>query len=602
MALSEREELEQLRAEQGPLPQMSEREELEALRAEQGELNDEFTAEDALAYQDDLREGTMDAHEAIRSIGREAIGTIASGYAGIAALSPVGMALGLTDSEKASRAVQSTREIFSATPEREGAQEMLQTIGDLAEQGVDMMNVPVANVAEFVEMISGATPEEAQAVSESIKEKGFPATFGDSVFEKTNNPMLAALAYTAPHAAIEFLTGSVPSTVSARSAFKTKVAESIQQGNRDSRLAGVMSDGAGGLVKDGLAKEAIRQGFDAGVITAVRGGSKTDKSKMGQMVQILDRGKTDALFSMKNRPSDVAGLSLLDRVNHVKAENLAAGKEIDAIAKGLKGQPIDVSAPSLAFAEQLDGFGIRVSRGPKGFRPDFSDSALAKGDHGTIQEVLRQMNRIDSKGPIDALAVHQMKRIIDRNVTFGKRDSSLSREAEGMLKEFRSGLDEALDSTYPEYNQANVRYADTIEALNNLQDAAGSKMDLAGPNSDKAVGTLLRRLMGNAQSRVNLLDAVTDMERTATKYGGKFEDSVELQMLFADELDNVFGPSTRTSFKAEIGKEVQRGVAAAATGQGFTSDLVNKGIELSAKARGVNSEKAVESIMLLLQR
>jgi hypothetical protein len=128
-------------------------------------------------------------------------------------------------------------------------------------------------------------------------------------------------------------------------------------------------------------------------------------------------------------------------------------------------------------------------------------------------------------------------------------------------------------------------------------------MNLDGTQANKAVGTLLRRLMGNAQSRINLSDAVNEIEAVAKQYGGNFRDSVKMQMLFADELDNVFGPVARTSFKGEIGKEVQRGVAeAAAIGTPAPGRLVKGAKWLSEKSRGMSPEKAVEAIMRVLRR
>jgi len=296
----------------------------------------------------------------------------------------------------------------------------------------------------------------------------------------------------------------------------------------------------------------------------------------------------------------VAGDSVLSRFRLVKGVNEKAGKEIDRIAKTLKGQKVDLTNPVGEFAQKLDDFGVEVTRGVDGVKANFTNSSLAPGDRGPIKEVIRQMARIAKSGEPDAFHAHQLKRIIDRNVTFGKTKTGLSRDPENALKGFRRAIDGAMDDAFPAYNTANTQYADTIDVMNSIQDVAGRKMDLTGPNSDKAVGTLLRRMMSNTQSRVNLVDAVDNLDEVAKRYGGQFDDNVSVQMLFADELDRVFKPSARTSFAGQIGQEVERAAQQPAnqTVVGAIAKAAGKGVE---KARGINENNAIKSIKELLK-
>ena len=195
-----------------------------------------------------------------------------------------------------------------------------------------------------------------------------------------------------------------------------------------------------------------------------------------------------------------------------------------------------------------------------------------------------------------------MKRFIDEVVTYGKQGEGLSGKTERILKQLRRDLDSTLDDAFPEYNRVNTTYADTVGSLDALQDVAGKKMDLFGKNADKATGTLLRRLMSNAQSRVNLVDAVDSLESIAKKYGGEFTDDISTQMLFADELDNVFGSVARTSFAGETAKGIRKG-AEVVTGQ---RTVVGAALEAGAagveKLRGINEKNAFKSITELLKR
>jgi hypothetical protein len=324
-------------------------------------------------------------------------------------------------------------------------------------------------------------------------------------------------------------------------------------------------DGAGKVKADKLAQETIKQGFDSGTIAAVSGASRADKMKMSKMVDVMQKGKENALFAMKNRPSDIAGDSLLGRINHVKSVNKTAGKQLDNVAKSLKGQQVDSTQSVNNFLSNLDEMGVRLDNR---LRPNFKGSDI-EGLAGPQSAIASMVKRLSSgrKGvQPDAYELHRMKRFIDENVTYGKAGEGLKGKTERVLKQLRADIDNTLDTNFPDYDAVNTTYADTVGALDNLQDAVGKKMDLFGPNADKATGTVLRRMMSNAQSRVNLVDSVDQLESTARKYGGVFDDDIATQMLFTDELDMVFGPVARTSLAGETAKGVKK-AAETAVGQ-----------------------------------
>ena len=317
------------------------------------------------------------------------------------------------------------------------------------------------------------------------------------------------------------------------------------------------------------------------------------------MSKIMQKGKENSLFAMKNRPSDIAGDSLLKRVSFIKRINSDAGKRIDIAAKSLKGQQVD-SAPAIdKFKSSLSDMGIEIGGD---LRPIFrgSDVEGLAAPEAAIKNIVRRLSSGKRGVQPDAFELHRMKRYIDEVVTYGKAGEGLTGKTERILKELRVNLDDVLDSNFPVYNKANTEYADTIRAINSLQDVAGKKMKLFALSGDKAVGTLLRRMMGNAQSRVNLIDSVDLIESTTKKYGGKFKDDISIQMLFADELDTVFKPVARTSLAGETGKAVKRGVEAS-RGGAFSAgaDILSKGADV---ARGINEANAFKSIESLLRR
>ena len=466
---------------------------------------------------------------------------------------------------------------------------------------------------------------------------------GSGALEATGSPVLAALAKALPAATAEILTlgTAIPVVAGARqvvkraatgakdiikqSPTKQRIAKLIQEGVTDVetarfklkdpgaqtaakpiKLQQSLTTGAPKIVKDKTAIESIKQGFDEGVIAAIKGSTPFDKAKMLRMVGIMEKGKKNKLFAQSNRPSDIAGDSLMNRVRIVQGANKAAGKQIDSVAKSLKGQKINFIPIGERFTNKLNDMGINVT---DDLKLDFKGSDI-EGLAGPERAIKQIFNRMKTAKINDAFEAHRLKRFIDEQVTFGKNAEGLAGRAEKALKDLRRDIRLSLSEQFPKYARVNTVYSETIEALDAFQDAAGKKMNLTGPNADKATGTLMRRLMGNVASRINLLDSIKEIERTANKFknfksvdtSGRliegpevaaFRDDLLTQILFVDELDAVFGPVARTSFQGQIKQAVIPRTA--------TDIAIKVGEKVIEKARGINDPAAFKTIKELLK-
>lgn len=532
--------------------------------------------------------------EPAQAIASGLAGTIAGGVAGAVAAPFVGA----EEAEGFITGAQETAAEFGA-PETQRGQAALETLGDVMEAGIDLARFPISGLAGLTELISGQGVEQAAKTIKDVQEKGVGPTAGDRAFEITGDPLIAATATASP----EIIGSLIPITKMAkkRSALKVKLADQIKAGGTNKTLANYMVTGTGKLKTDRLAQETVKQGFDQSVVAAVKGASKVDKSKMAKMTEIMQKGKENALFAMKNRPSDVAGNSLLDRIKFIKDTNRTAGKQLDDVAKSLRGQQVDFNQPISNFMDNLDEMGIRLD---KRFRPNFSGSDIEglTGPQSAVANIVKRLAKGRRGQTPDAHEMHRIKRFIDENVTYGAAGEGLKGKTERVLKQLRRDLDSNLDDAFPEYNRVNTTYADTVGALDSLQDVAGKKMDLFGPNAEKATGTLLRRMMSNAQSRVNLVDAVDNLESVSKKYGATFGDDISSQMLFVDELDSVFGPVARTSLAGETAKGIRKGGEALAGQKTAAGIALETGAAIGEKLRGINETNAFKSITELLKR
>jgi hypothetical protein len=487
-------------------------------------------------------------------------------------------------------------------PRTEKGQEIVQSIGELAE--------PLAPLAGLSAPL-GQIGRSAKAAAPGIRTQAAKAGQDLApVVQPVKDVALGVFNYQSPtkqKIAQLLFSGSTDRDVSGYKLSSSGASEAPQ-----GRLAKALNIGGPRVVNDKLSLEAEKQGFDSGVLAPTKAASAIDKRKFLEMVEIMETGKRNSRYAVDNRPSDVAGDTLLEQFKTIRTANSKSGKEIGNIADGLEGKSVDLNAAVLGFDDALKNVGISLVDDDKGgFKPNFELSELPPGDRAPIKEVIRQMS-LKGRGEVDGLIAHKMKKIIDRNVTFGKVKTAMSNDAETILKDFRRGIDDSLDKTFPKYDKANKTYAETIEILNKFQQIMGKTMDLTGPNADKAIGTALRSLMSKSQRRIPQMDIVFDIDNLSKKYGvgdkrliGKDggEQDLKMQILFADELDSMFGTAARTSFSGQIGQEIKRGGQAAKGG--VRGGVIDLGIDLAAavgeKARNINQQAAFDSIKKLLR-
>lgn len=347
----------------------------------------------------------------------------------------------------------------------------------------------------------------------------------------------------------------------------------------------------------GMVKEARKQGFDDGMTTVIANANPIDKRRMRQQLSIMEKGRTDTKYQAANRPSDVAGNSMLKQIDFLMSNNKQAGQQLGRVARSLKGKDVDVDAPIAKFKSELEGIGVQFDQdGTVNF--DNSRIRTIAPAKKVITDVLDEI-RIRNLDDTDALTAHEFKGFLDENLSFGKKQEGLSGKAESITKSLRKGINESIGENYAAYKEANNRFSDTITVLDELQDVVGKKLNIKGPHADKAFGIALRTLLSNNKGRANMMTVVDNINSTARKYGGSFDDDILTQMLFSDELDSVFGSGARTSLRGEAKKA---GVDTAIdVSQMSIPGAVAVGAKAGAKKlRGINEKNQLKALKKLL--
>lgn len=510
------------------------------------------------------------------------------------------------------------------TPQSEQAQQQLNTVGEVVETAMLGPRFLTGTVADVANVATGGEPF---AVTKSVMEQGAGEAAGDAVLESTGSPLLATLAFSTPTVIMEAYGLKGGSTIAKgvpdipQSKTKRKIGELLQEGEIDTRTAGwklegglqksepelietapekfteTMRVGAPRVVKFKPARNALSQGWSEDVVAIASGVNAPTRSKLKQMVEIQDNIRTKPLEKRKQRASDVAGDSVLERFEYVRNVNKESGQRLNEVAKNLQGNDVNLDASFSRFFNDLgDELGVYIN---ESMTPNYAGSIIedSAGNKDVINTVLRRLSRLE-KSP-DALQVHNLKKYIDEQVTYGKTrsDKPLTQKTENVLKDLRRDIDGVLDEQFPEYNEVNTIYSETVNALDNMQGALGKKIDLTADNANQAAGTTLRSLMSNNRGRTELSNTINELDKVAKRYGADFQDDIFAQVVFADELERVFGTAAKTSLKGDVETAIKTSIPK------VDKNIISRGFEKAGekiKELRFNEDKAIESMNNLL--
>jgi len=542
-----------------------------------------------------------------------ALAQIPSGIAGVAALPFVG-------GEKAGQVVRDVQEAMTFKPTIEGAKQGAEIIGEKA--------APISKAAEFI-----------------------PKTLGDFTLDLTGSPAAAAAAYSAPTLALEMIglkglqnirkgtrlidqsgrptkrlrieldkrgldydllspeaKNAIPPVASPEmlpganlpaKASEKALVEQIKSGARDDALASLrVVDGR--VSVDGLGKEAVKQGFEPGLVQSVKTSSKATKLKMRKMTDMMRKIKKSSRKGLEFRPSDVVGGAVTSRIKFIRDNADAARKELNLIAATkLRGKSIDISPVTKKLQESLSDLDVSLEDTASGIpKPVFKGSLISKDK--TSKRIIKDL--VDLLGEDvapDALRAHKLKKQLDIMIDFNKKSSAgLTDAGKKVLKDIRKELNNSVRAVDPNYARVNDNLSSSLNALNSLDESIGT-IDMFGKGADKALGTRMRSLLSNQANRVKMENAIDSIDDLASGLGGKFDDNVKDLVMFSDALDSRFGTPAKTSLSGQMEQATRQVMdqGVSKTAYQKAGETIGRGAE---KLRGINDFNAFESMQRLL--
>lgn len=332
-------------------------------------------------------------------------------------------------------------------------------------------------------------------------------------------------------------------------------------------------------------KEAKKQGYSDSDINFLATVGETDKPTLQKMYDLTVKAQSNP--RQITRAADVLGENATGVVKQVQTQNSKAGKLVDQTAKALKGQSFDASPIEQKVLSSLDDVGITI--GGDG-SIDFSQSVFKNTPK--LQKEIERVIRTLPDGS-DAYQAHIFKKSVDELVNFGSGGEGLSGKASSLLKSMRTAVDDALDSSFTDYNSANTEYKLTKDFLEEVQSVVGKKVDFSTKEGAQAFGQAFRSAFSNNKSRPKTLALIETLQNVAKQRGLKgAEQNLLDQALYVNMLEEQFGTQASTGLAGEVGKAIEKakGIGGAVrnpiqAGLGAIADQIEKGQNISPEMK-----------------
>lgn len=539
--------------------------------------------------------------------------------------------------DTAVEAVEDVREWLTYMPKDEAAQQIGEQTGELLEPVGETLDAVRTSMGDYAYDLTGdpkmaalaASAPEALAAFLGMRKLG--KMKAGTVLKDTSGKPTSALRRFMDEEGLDFdnlpveVQDAIPTHVQGnllpfnnpvRPHIKNALVEQLKGGGTENVLARLELDKYGRPVANKAGIEAIKQGFREGQVRPIATANVATKGKMREMTQIMRRITKDESLANKIRPSDVAGQSVVDRIDFINNKKAEAGKELNQIAATeLEGVPIDGQKVVTILENELDDLLIDYNREGAPFEIDKKGNPVINFEGSLIEDdvsakraftkIIKYMSRGEQGQPVDALRFHHLKRMTDSLIDSSKKGATgLTGAGDRFLKRMRKGFNDSLREQLPDpsaYASVNDILSTSIDAINDIDNAVGT-IDIASVNAQMGIGTKLRSLMSKAQNRQKLVDALAKLDKQSEYLGGYFPEDLSQLAKYADVLDERFGANltASTSFGGELAKaanQVTQGGARSA-GIGIIGKMFKGGAD---KVRGVSDLNAFEALESLLK-
>lgn len=338
----------------------------------------------------------------------------------------------------------------------------------------------------------------------------------------------------------------------------------------------------GKIVKDKIFNQTVRDtSIPPRELSIVKGSQADDLVAYKKMINLA---KTDDPLDVQ-RPVQVAGEAFNKRIKDIMKVKNQSGKEIGRIAQQNMNKPIDGLTEVVdEFADNLSSKGVKVGTGG---RLDFKGSVF--DDMPEVQRSLKTIFQRAQEMGNNGKSAHDLKRYIYERVNYDMTKGGITGTAQNVMKSFARDIDTILDSSDDAYRIANERFSTAISAQLDAQKIIGKGINLADDYANLRAGEVMNRVLGNAAAKP--LQTLSDIESASRKLGFKYKDNVIAQIKFADILDDIVGPPTRS-----LAGQMERATNRVLNVRDLSSEVIEKGGDFLKKAMQRTPTERLDSL------
>lgn len=302
---------------------------------------------------------------------------------------------------------------------------------------------------------------------------------------------------------------------------------------------------------------AIKTGISEPFINLVKTASPEDRGLFKQMFDIAKKRAGD--LRVMEQAKEIPGQTYLKLVEYLINKRKEFGKAIGNVVQKIGDKIAQSEKLYGEFLIELKKWGLDVDSKGKVIN-------LGKLPDEDLPAIQKMVNFLRTKGSKTFRELDAERGKIFNTLNLAKsRQQAFSEMVDSIAESYRRILSNPLGS---EYRDLSKKFAETIGVLKEnvkLLGYKGSLEDLL--LKDLRVGEVALRVLGNAADRP--LSVIVDTLETAKKYGFKATNDLFDQLRFVDELEDIFGTTSR-SLGGQIGRA---GTRALREGIGAFTDI-----------------------------
>ena len=495
-----------------------------------------------------------------------------AGLYGLAALAGTG-----GDPNKAAEAVESAREALSFTPKTEQGRKALATVGDY-----------LAPVAEGIETAS--------------------AGIGDTVYEWTGSPELAAVAYSLPTAALEAAGIKGLRGVNKLADADIRKAQRASLNDPDLKYSGSVAEvklnNKGQLVDDKIGSQLVKGGVRENDVAVITNSTKSTKSQMKDMVKIFEEGRGNDVLGMATRTTKPIGKSITNRLQSLSTKRKVLGRRLQQLTESEVGDTKVNVMPSLGgIAKVLRDEGVKPVMKPNGtvglpddwYKGTSFDLSKMSGARRAIEDAFKLIESKTNAGNTTLREAHKIKKNLDEYIDAAKlSESGVPAQTLRQISEMRKVINNTL-SEVPEYRAINRDLSEIISVMAPFEKFLPAGKTWQDAKVTSVVGESLRQLANDSKTAVNMVEDLSNIERYMRKANMSFGDDPRALIQFRQALMENFNV-TPTSPNASMFGAAGSLAASAGIGNTFgaahdTAKLIRAGLAKKKAAELANQNK-----------